>query len=77
MSLSESEFREAFRGSPVKRAKRNGLLCNVAVAMGNSGDERFLPALEELSRHPDATVAEHAIWAQRQIRSNLVADSDD
>jgi len=75
--LSLDEFREVFRGSPVKRAKRNGLLCNVAVAMGNSGDERFLPALEELSRHPDATVAEHAIWAQRQIRSNLVADSDD
>ena len=67
--LTLEEFRDLFRGSPVKRAKHSGLLRNVAVAMGNSGDERFLPMLEELSRHTDSTVAEHARWALRRIRS--------
>ena len=75
--LSLEEFREVFRGSPVKRAKHNGLLRNVAVAMGNSGDERFLPMLEELSRHPDANVAEHASWALQRIRSRSNAGPDD
>ncbi len=35
-SLDEEAFRERFRRSPVKRAKRRGLLRNVAVAMGNA-----------------------------------------
>ncbi len=61
--LSVEEFREVFRGSPVKRARFNGLRRNVAIAMGNSGDEGFLPVLEELSRDEDAVVAEHARWA--------------
>ncbi len=46
--LSLEEFREVFRGTPVKRAKYSGLLRNVAIAMGNSGEERFLAVLEEL-----------------------------
>ena len=67
--FSLDEFREMFRSSPVKRAKHTGLLRNVAIAMGNSGEARFLPVLEDLSRHPDASVAEHAEWAVRRIRS--------
>ena len=45
--LSLDEFREVFRGTPVKRAKHKGLLRNVAIAMGNSGEERFLTALQD------------------------------
>src|SRR4029077_1661881 len=37
ISLKEEEFREVFRGSPVKRAKWRGLLRNAGVAMENSG----------------------------------------
>jgi len=65
--LSVEEFREVFRGSPVKRARFNGVRRNVAVAMGNSGDERFVPVLEELSRDEDAVVAEHARWGLRRL----------
>jgi epoxyqueuosine reductase len=67
--LSPDEFREIFRGSPVKRAKLAGLLRNVAIAMGNSGQASFLPVLEALSRYPEPSVAEHAEWAVRRIRS--------
>ena len=65
--LSLEEFREVFRGTPVKRAKHTGLLRNAAIAMGNSGEERFLTVLESLSRHNDPIVAEAADWARRRI----------
>ncbi len=65
--LTPEEFRETFRGSPVKRAKRSGLLRNVAVAIGNSGDERFLEVLQQLCSDEDAIVAEHARWALQRL----------
>jgi epoxyqueuosine reductase len=66
--LSLQEFREVFRGTPVKRAKYAGLLRNVAIAMGNSGEERFLPILEILSHHDDPVVREAAEWARRKLQ---------
>ncbi len=45
-----------------------GLRRNVAVAMGNSGDERFIPALQQLSADEDVNVAEHARWAVEHLR---------
>ncbi len=67
-NLSIEQFREAFRGSPVKRARYSGLRRNVAVAMGNSGDARFLPLLQQLSQDEDARVAEHARWGLAQLQ---------
>ncbi len=69
--LSQEEFREIFRGSPVKRARFSGLRRNVAIAMANSGDERFLTTLEELSKDEDAVVAEHARWGLEHLRRSL------
>ena len=37
ISLTEKEFRDVFRGSPVKRTKWRGLVRNACVAIGNSG----------------------------------------
>ncbi len=73
--LGLEEFREIFRGTPVKRTKHSGFLRNVAVAMGNSGDARFLAVLEELAQHTDTNVAEHARWALRRIRLRSGSDS--
>lgn len=60
--MSVEEFREAFRGSPIKRAKLKGMRRNVAIAMANSGDARFRPILEQLAADEDAVVAECARW---------------
>jgi epoxyqueuosine reductase len=60
---NEEEFRAAFRNSPVRRARYRGFLRNVAVAMGNSGEKRFQPVLEQLAQSDDAVVQEHARWA--------------
>jgi epoxyqueuosine reductase len=65
--ISEEEFRDSFRGSPVKRAKRNGLRRNALIAIGNSGNSGLLPVAERAAHDPDATVAEAAKWAIRRL----------
>lgn len=65
--MSAEEFRATFRGSPVRRAKLSGLRRNAVVAMGNSGNRRFLPVLERLAQDEDAIVADHARWAKKQL----------
>ncbi len=61
--LTETEFQELFRDSPVSRARYAGFLRNVAVAMGNAPSPRFRDPLQRLAQFPDETVAEHARWA--------------
>jgi epoxyqueuosine reductase len=63
LRLTEAEFRERFRGSPIKRAKRRGLLRNVAVALGNARDPAAIPALREALRDAEPLVRGHAAWA--------------
>lgn len=65
--MTEEEFREKFRGSAVRRAKRGGLRRNAVIAMGNSGDQRFAPLLEKLKADEDEVVAESAAWAAKRL----------
>ncbi len=74
LSLTEGEFRAAFRRSPVKRAKWRGLVRNACVAAGNSGlragDPRhteICALLSELAASEDANLAEHAQWALGRV----------
>jgi epoxyqueuosine reductase len=65
--LDEESYRRTFRGSPVKRAKYSGVKRNVAIAMGNSGVQEFIPDLEKMASEGDPVVAEHAEWAIRKL----------
>jgi epoxyqueuosine reductase len=65
--MRAEEFREVFRGSPIRRAKLSGLRRNAVIAMGNTGDKRFMPTLTTLCEDPDLVVAEHARWALRRL----------
>jgi epoxyqueuosine reductase len=65
--MNAEEFREQFRGSPVRRTKHSGLRRNAAIAIGNSGDARFLPSLHRLSEDEDPVVAESARWAKEKL----------
>jgi epoxyqueuosine reductase len=67
--LDAEAFTARFRKSPVKRARRRGLLRNVAVALGNSGDPSKRPVLERLARDDDPLVREHALWALRKLEA--------
>ena len=70
ISLSEQEFREMFRGSPVKRTKWRGLVRNACIAIGNSGlrpdEPRYMEICERLSHLAslsDSILSDHAQWA--------------
>ncbi|HVR10995.1 MAG TPA: tRNA epoxyqueuosine(34) reductase QueG [Thermoanaerobaculia bacterium] len=62
--LDRDGYVARFRGSPMKRAKQEGLQRNAAVAMGNRGDRRYVPALAAaLGGAGSAVVRGHAAWA--------------
>ncbi len=65
--LPEDDFRRLFAHSPIKRVKYRGWLRNLCVAMGNSGDRRFVPWLERAAEHADPLVREHAAWALNRL----------
>ena len=67
LTITEEEFRETFRNSPIKRAKRVGLLRNVCVALGNVRDTRAVPALVEALGSDESMVRGHAAWALGRI----------
>jgi epoxyqueuosine reductase len=66
--ISEEEFREKFRGSAIKRAKRSGLRRNALIAIGNRGDSSLLPVAERSCQDEDAVVADAAQWARRRLK---------
>jgi len=67
LALTPESFNRQFKRSPIQRAKRRGLLRNVAVALGNLGGETSLPALENAVNDSEPLVREHARWAMEQI----------
>ncbi len=67
IELDEDGFRKRFRKTPVIRAKRRGLLRNVAVALGNWGDPSAKPALERAVADSEPLIREHAKWALERI----------
>src|SRR6266699_2040367 len=86
LSLTEEQFRERFRSSPIRRTKRRGLLRNVCVALGNSGDPLAVPALINAISDYEPLVRGHAAWALGRIggdqaigdlKDALLAESDE
>jgi epoxyqueuosine reductase len=69
LRLDDAAFRARFKGTPLLRVKRRGLLRNVAVAMGNWGNDETLPALKQALQDPEPLIKEHAQWAIGQIKS--------
>jgi epoxyqueuosine reductase len=65
--MQQEEFRVVFRGSPIRRAKLSGLRRNAVIAMGNSGDKKFVPTLRKLCQDSDPEVAKHARWAVARL----------
>jgi epoxyqueuosine reductase len=72
--ISEEEFTQAFRGSPIRRTKRSGLRRNALIAIGNSRRKEFLPILKRLAHDEDQTVAESARWALLQFQEDTNHD---
>jgi len=67
LTLDNAGFRTRFRGTPVLRAKRRGLVRNACVAAGNAGDAALVPALIALLADVEPLIRGHAAWALGRI----------
>jgi epoxyqueuosine reductase len=65
--MTPPEFRVAFKGSPMKRAKLRGLKRNAAVVLGNVGTPDDAGALTRALDDDEPLVREHAAWALRRL----------
>lgn len=71
-ALDDAAFRARFAGSPVKRSGRDRFIRNVAIALGNSGSDLAVPALNGLSADASPLVRGAAVWGLSQ---HLPADA--
>ncbi len=67
LRLERGDYVELFRHSPMKRAKLEGLRRNAVVAMGNSGEEKYVDVLAATLNDEDPDVSSHAAWALGEI----------
>jgi epoxyqueuosine reductase len=68
LALDDTGFSRRFTGSAIKRAKRRGLLRNVAVALGNTRNPEAVAALaRSLESEKESLVRAHVAWALGQI----------
>lgn len=67
LAIAEEDYQEAFRGSPMKRSRRDGLRRNAAVAMGNRGEDRYVAPLAAALADGDPVIRSHAAWALARI----------
>ena len=75
MKMSEEEWDLFSRGSAVRRAKREGFLRNVAVALGNWGSREAVPVLSDALRDLEPLVRGHAAWALGRIGGDEATDA--
>ena len=66
LALDAGVFADLFRNSPLKRIKREGLLRNGCIVLGNAGTPDDIDFLKALSGE-SPLVAEHASWAVERI----------
>ncbi|GAB4478268.1 MAG: hypothetical protein Kow0088_17980 [Anaerolineales bacterium] len=76
LALTQPEFKQKFRDSPLARPKWRGLSRNSAIVLGNLArlqqpfHQTALEILSQaLSSHPDNLVRQHLAWALAQIDS--------
>jgi len=69
-ALDEASFEQKFNGSPVRRAGFLGLRRNVAIAMANSGLQRFVPILQSWAQSDDNGLRTAAVWALEKLASS-------
>jgi epoxyqueuosine reductase len=72
---TDVELHAALNGSAIRRTKLSGLRRNLAVALGNSGDQAALDALQRFSEEPAAgarhpMVNEHVVWAVDRLKTH-------
>ena len=67
-AMDETAWERRFNGSPVRRAGFLGMRRNIAVAIGNSGDQSFVPRLREWADAADEGLRVAARWALSKLK---------
>lgn len=67
LHIDEMAYQQRFCHSAIKRAKRQGLRRNAAVALGNLRDARAVAALARALDDDDPVIRGHAAWALGRI----------
>src|SRR4030095_16846040 len=67
LAISDEDFRKAFKGSPMKRAKLRGLKRNAAVVLGNVATADDVQVLTRALDDSEPIVREHAEWALARV----------
>ncbi|WP_415665912.1 tRNA epoxyqueuosine(34) reductase QueG [Zymomonas mobilis] len=67
LTLKDSDFRQFFSASPIKRIGRDRFIRNCLIAAGNSRQSSLLKQVMPLLEDPAAIVRAMAIWALRQL----------
>jgi epoxyqueuosine reductase len=71
---TDEEFRARFKGTPLTRPKRRGLLRNAAVVACNVGCTTAIPALIERIEHdPEPLIRSHSLWALARLDERKAA----
>ena len=73
LRMDDETFRREFKGSPIKRTKRRGLLRNVAAALCNRDDDEAIAALEHAINDPEPLVREQAAQSLETIKAKRAA----
>jgi epoxyqueuosine reductase len=65
---TDDEFRSRFRGTPLTRPKRRGLLRNAAIVAANIGATDAVPSLiSRIENDGEPLIRGHALWALAQL----------
>ena len=67
--LDQTAFSEHFARSPIKRARRAGMLRNVCIALGNWASPRAIHALQHALADQDPPPRAHAAWALGRVQA--------
>ncbi|MGF1466187.1 MAG: tRNA epoxyqueuosine(34) reductase QueG [Sandaracinaceae bacterium] len=68
LGLGPGAFAERFRGSPLRRAGRDGMARNAALVLGNRGDRRHLRVLRDAAaKDRSSVVRDAARWAVERL----------
>ncbi len=72
LQMTQDRFSAWAEGSPIKRARHEGLARNIALVLGNRGTEIHLEVLDDARRnHPSGVVREAAEWAVTELKRRL------
>ena len=69
VTMDDATFRERFRGTAMKRARRPGLARNAALMLAHRRDPAAAPALRAALHDPDPGVRRAAAWALTRLEA--------